>query len=251
MILLKQPFLTLCVIPSIIAGILIGFYFSGIPALQYLVSPDIGGDNFSGSDSGIQDREFGSLEILQNIYLLVIVVVAAIGVSIHPDVWMRRLLWVGIAGAVLVLLEEIDYGRHFFEAALGHEVRPTEERNLHNKGGSLRIIKIVMDAGIILFFFFFPLVVTFNRPLRERLRWIAPSLWFGLAMILSKVHSEVAHFLDHRIEMAYHPLHHNVSEFRELTFYYVVMIYVFDIAILRPKQARRAASNSPDPSAIE
>ena len=57
MILLKQPFLTLCVIPSIIAGILIGFYFSGIPALQYLVSPDIGGDNFSGSDSGIQDRE--------------------------------------------------------------------------------------------------------------------------------------------------------------------------------------------------
>ena len=59
---IHRPWTIIAFIPWMVNLLLVGFYFSGIPYLQHLIVPDL--------PNVAQAREFGILENLQNIYLL-------------------------------------------------------------------------------------------------------------------------------------------------------------------------------------
>ena len=81
-------------------------YFSGVHALQQIISPRIDGMYVN------SQREFGLLENMQNVLLIAIVIIAGRAVFKPKPAWERA----GFSGiallSVFVLLEEMDYGLH-------------------------------------------------------------------------------------------------------------------------------------------
>ena len=112
-------------VPLVIGLTMIGFHFSGLPFLSNLIVPamdGIAGDSY---------REFGLLENIQHLYLIVSVVLAGYGVKTYTVLWQKLVMGLVMCGFVFLFLEEIDYGRHYYDFF----VRPEQFaviRNLHN-----------------------------------------------------------------------------------------------------------------------
>lgn len=213
-------------VPAAICGLLMAMYFSGVEWLQRLVSPAM-----PGMHRGM-GREFGLLENLQNVYLLAIIVICA--VALKRKTWKpERIAWVALlAVTVFVLLEEIDYGLHYYEYAMGIErMDAAQIRNLHNQGDATDMMKLAVDVGTGVLFVVMPLA--FVRSQKPLVRYVTPSLWYLLTVLVMVGTSKLAHGLNDAGFGKGGTISQNISEFRELSIYYIFMVYLFDVAFLR------------------
>jgi hypothetical protein len=210
------------VIPGFVGSALIIMYYSGIKLFQEIVAPTI--YNFSAGSW----REFGLLENLQNLFLIAIIGMAIFGLK-SKLYRLEKLVMAALAFlACFILMEETDYGLHFYEYfVVGYQKHSTKPTNIHNIGEINDILKQLCYIFLILFFFFGPLILPkINKPF---IRYILPNRWFVLTLTVMFFLSRLAHYLDDADFNPQGNLSKNISEFEELTFYYIFMIYVYNL----------------------
>lgn len=219
-----RKILVFFLIPVIISLAIMAMHFSGIDRLMQIVVPDIPWMN---SDSV---RELGLLENIQNIYLLAMIATAIYGIKIKPMKWERLLMAFLALGAIFVFLEEIDYGLHYYDYLM--KIGPSsagagaEIRNIHNIGEVTDFLKFIMNAGIALLFVIAPL--TLAKSSNSLIRYITPGRWFILTVVSMFLLSRLAHALN-RAGFGSGTLDNNISEFSEMTDYYIFMIYFYEL----------------------
>jgi hypothetical protein len=211
-------------LPALIGLFLILGYFYGPAWLRQVIAPEI-------------NREYGLLENLQVVFLLAIILLAAKGVLREKTSAEKIILSLLMAVGIFVLLEEIDYGLHYYRLLIG---RPLVDRyadryiNIHNIGNNTSIIKHIADSGMILLFVVLPCLLRKSK--NPLVRYFRPSCYFILSMITMFSLSKFAHHLNHTVPIA-GSLANSVSEFRELFIYYIFMIYLHDLTCRRPPPA--------------
>ena len=206
------------VVPSLLSGTLIAGYFFGPSWLQQAVSPSL-------------NRELGLLENVQNVLLLVMIVFLVGGL------WRKKLKIEQIVlaclflFAVLVLMEELDYGQHHWRFLRGERITNPRYPNLHNRGDLTRIIKCVLDLGLGIFFVVIPLCFAKSR--KPFLRYLSPDRFSIWTIVVMAVLSKVAHGLNKVITDTPGSINKNISEFREVLVYYIFAVYLFEVIFRR------------------
>ena len=208
-------------------AVLIGLYFSGLKWMQEIIAPTIEGLQFS------QWREFGLMENIQNLLMLLIIAVFIHALCNKSGVINKVFYGLGLAFFIFLFLEEIDYGLHHLEYLTG-EASGVENRNWHNQWNdgveNATRLKKANDAVNILWFLLLPLL-TFNQKIRTALaRYpLIPNRWFILAVFVAVLGARVAHYLDDNgfaVINGYHGnLHKTIAEFRETSIYYIYLLY--------------------------
>lgn len=226
---LEHPFKSHVVLPGIISLLLIGMYFSGNAYLQNIVAPSLE------DVPAFMAREFGALEILQNFLLVWISFYSVRCFMAAGDLRVKLFSLFLIIVGVFTLLEEVDYGIPFVEYFTGHygSLAPeTWQRNWHNRIGSSGVqnvsyLKLAASIAIPLGFVLAPLLLAGSR--NPTLRLLVPSRWVIGTVIAMVLLSRLAHGLDDAgysiIGGTEGILHKNISEFRELNMYFLLLLY--------------------------
>ncbi len=216
----KQPILWFLVFPAAIELTLIGMYFSGIRTLQSIIVPEVSTNKYI-------NREFGLLENLQNLVLLIIAMFVVRNI-IRIKSGYR---WIGILlamGAVFFFLEEIDYGWHYRELIFGlpEYVKEGYFRNIHNSNDGLlrRIIQTVAMVSLIGLFILLPILKGRSQNLNNIK--LIPGIPFSISGIGLLVITGVAYLLEYINPDMYDPLNNNTGEFTELWYYYLAFLYI-------------------------
>ncbi len=225
----QQNLILFYAIPIAINLLLMFFYFGGIDFLQQIIAPTI---SFLRVRSW---REFGILEILQNIYL-----VSIFSIFFHAAITRQhkqeKIFFSFLSFLFLFLfLEEIDYGIHVYELFKGHYIN-LEFRNWHNQGHGKRdnahFLKLAVDIITVFWFIILPLLS--NKIKIPIIKCLLPSRYFVAGFILTFLFSKTAHFLEgHELSIINGVggnLSGNISEFREQNTYYYYLLYAAQIA---------------------
>ena len=227
---LGHPFQAHVVWPGMVSLAMMGMYFAGIPSLQNLVAPTLERVH------SYSWREFGGLEILQNVVLLCICFYLIRCILLSRQMAVRIFLFAFLGMVLFIFAEEIDYGRHFMEFATGRvgSLDPqTWNRNLHNRtlpsGEQLAsYIKLAGNLLILGCFVLAPLLLGDSR--NRTVRLLAPSKWVMATVAVAIAVSRLAHVLDDAghgmIDGVEGNLHLNISEFLEFNVYYLFLMYV-------------------------
>lgn len=222
------------VLPAAAVGGMIAAYYSGLPGLSALVAPEVPGVH------RFAWREFGLLELSQ-LALLAGLVLAALHGALQPahPRWLRALALLLAVLALFQLLEEADYGRPYVEWLTGTPAQLDPEtwtRNLHNRvldGGRQLgdVLKDMLDAAVIAWFFALPLAWRGARP-----GWLArlrPSRWFAASVALAFALGQLARACERAgfgvFDGVPGPLAGNASEFREWAMYWLLAWYTVDL----------------------
>jgi len=218
------------VVPVFLNGLLIGLYFSGNQFAQYLAAPQFDWLHHRSW------REFGLLEQTQNAFLLTIVLLFLVEATKRPLLLEKAFFLCGGLVMLFLLLEEIDYGIHFYEYYLGHELSMDPNlRNWHNderSGESItKDLKKLTSLVMIVWFILLPLISAKINP--DRMRGIIPSRWFIVGFAVSLLLSSLAHYLNDiglgAIDGVAGSLKGNTSEFRETSTYYLYLLYAVQL----------------------
>jgi len=232
----RRALLLYAILPLGVSLVLVAMYFSGSSWMQAFVAPDF-------------NREFGALETLQHLALLATALLLgrlAWKSTLQPE---RALFVVGALGMTFILLEELDYGLHFYEALAGiPESERAAVRNVHNlKRGSgdelADLMKRAADVVMVLYFCVLPFAR--HRVKRPRLRAFVPSRWSFVLLAGTFLVSRLAHYLDDAGHGAGGSLTKAIGEFRELGVYVLWFLYVLS---LRPACA--ADEGGPESEAL-
>jgi hypothetical protein len=231
--------------------IFIGCYFSGISALQQFVAPTIHKANFSFT----QMREFGALEMTQNILLLTIIYVLASAARQSETFFLKAFFGAGVAAFIFLFLEELDYGLHFYKF-FSVELADTPYFSWHNQWDSgenenATRLKRVNDAINVLWFVIIPLLFKWAGSEKKSTNFffdIIPSIWFPIGFFLAFICSKGAHQLDDMglgmIDGVQGNLNQTIAEFRETSIYYLYLIYAIQLFYLKnSQQAKEKPSN--------
>jgi hypothetical protein len=210
------------VIPVALNLLLMGFYFSGIDALQQIISPN----------NGFLTREAGLLEQLQNIYLL-FVFAMFLYFSIKRTDTIEKLFFFSLSLLFLFLfLEEIDYGISLYEFFTGEHTKGSA-RNWHNESAdgerqNVHYFKQLIDLANFLWFIVLPLFAAkIKIPI---IKCLIPNRFFITGFLLTIAYSRIAHGLNDSDTSAVDgSLNGNISEFREHNTYYLYLLYSFQI----------------------
>ena len=209
--------------PTIVGGLSVLMYFSGIPWMQSFVAPGI-------------NREFGALENLQLLIILATVVVSIQGVF-RKKLKLEKIAFAVVAFASLIfLLEELDYGLHYVEYFSG-EKYVGGARNIHNY--ILNPYGLDFDAVIspVVYFIlglgFWILPLLARKTIDPWFRYLTPEP-YSIGTIIGMVAvAQVAFFLD-KIDMhSNHALRGNISEFGEVFVHYIFFMYFFELVYKR------------------
>ncbi|MCP3917026.1 MAG: hypothetical protein GY711_15880 [bacterium] len=206
---MRRDLILYVLLPAVIGAALLAAYFSGVDSWMSAVAPPA-------------NREYGALENLQNLVLLLAAWTAwraSRGVA-----GRARAIWTVVAvGSLFVLLEELDFGLHYYESLAGvEESERAEVRNLHNQYGASHYLKRVVDPAMGVFFLVLPLVAL--RKGRAGWRRFVPHVLSPLTLLLSVAVSKTAHFGEDAWSHN-DALRSNLSEFRELFVYYLWFLY--------------------------
>lgn len=221
------------IVPLVVTLTLIALYFSGVPWLQAIVSPDV-------------NRELGLLENLQVIVLLFLLSIPLRGLRMARDRRERAALLVLAAGCLFMLLEEMDYGLHLVDLARGDAAPRGGVRNLHNLGENTRWMKRAGDLLMVLLFIVAPLCLRRSRS--AWVRYLLPDPYVLGTAVVGVGLSRFAHFLQDTTRQA-GSISNNVSEFRELVTYYAFALYFHRVVLCRRPPLRveptRSAHDTP------
>jgi hypothetical protein len=226
---MKKEITLFILIPIVINALSLGLYYSGVYSLQQIIAPQIPGL------LQMSYREFGLVEQMQNIFLLAIIILFLIAIIRRKGVLERLIFLSGLLVMLFLLLEEIDYGLHFYHYYFDGRFE-TPRLNWHNQHTfsdyeNGRYLRKISDFLSIILFIIMPLLslkINFKR-----LKPLIPSLWFIPALIVSALCSSVGHFLEDNgfgiINGSSGFLEGNVSEFRETTSYYIYLLYAIQL----------------------
>lgn len=218
------------VLPVFMSLAIMALYFSGNVYLQNLVAPSMDSMPLYSS------REFGVLEILQDVLLLFIIVYSVRCFLVSTNTWIRLVAISLLVVSVFTFLEEIDYGMHFVEYVTGEHgslAQETWNRNWHNKLNAKGVqnvsyIKLAINIGVLVGFVLAPLLL--SKVQNPTIRLLLPSKWMISTVFLIVLLSLLAHSLDRAgfatIDQKLGNLDYNISEFRELNMYYLLLLYV-------------------------
>ncbi len=213
----KRRVLLYGVAPFSLGLLFIALYFSGVGFLQSIASP-------------ASEREFGLIENVQNLLLLSAAVLSWRATRGEGDAAWRWLWRLATFACVVLFMEEIDWGDHYWSVLTGAERPAGEHFNLHNQGDINRWLKKLVDVGFVVIFVLLPLA---KKRLPERLRPFIPNLHSALTLLGGLLVSELAHGLEDAGWANNGSLHNNISEFRETFTYWVGLLYLWEFAARR------------------
>lgn len=218
---------------------LIACYVSGIRFLETLISAPY----FEAVHLNSR-REFGLLENIQAALILAMSVIAFRTAYLCGVRHIRWFIYAVSALSIVLFLEEIDYGMHFYSYLVS---APLEEAghglNLHNTGDTTQRLKQLFDAITLGFFVIAPFLA--RRIGNAHLRYLIPDRYIVLTVLAAFITRSVAHALDDR-GFGY-GLGGNISEFRELGMYYVMFLWACQLARTGPlRNEHEDAPESPD-----
>lgn len=205
---------------------MIAMYFSGNDTLQHIISPDI--ENLYGGSN----RELGLLENLQNVVLLALLFCILIAFR-RPRTTLEKVVLVGmLAASVFIFMEELDYGRHYYEYFAGIQTEDAlQERNWHNVGERTLRTKQVVDVAMVLFFVIGPFALA--RSTNVYVQFIRPDRYIALTMLATFIVRMTAHTASDMGLGKPGTIDSNLSEFCELVTYYVIFLYFFEQLLRR------------------
>ena len=210
------------IFPYLLFFVLIALYFSGIPFLAEFVSPE-------------SNREYGSLENIQLIFILGVIIISFYGVFKKPD--MLQKLGFGVLGllAIFIFLEEMDYGDHFIRYFTEGRQRSAffetfGTNSVHNQEGDI-LVYLRRAPYVIIFILFTILPFAKKKYFHPLFNYIIPKPRMALMIILFIVAYIVPRWLvDFNIfKVGSLGVGDSIGEFTELIVYYIFLIYVFHI----------------------
>lgn len=204
------------IVPAVVSAALVMAYFSGIGLLRDIVAPP-------------SNRELGLLEHLQCAILLITAVGGVTGFRRAASGVDKAVCLLIALGAAFLLLEEMDYGLHYWEFLFGETGLQTF--NVHNQDDNLLIVKKSSDILVIVLFVIVPLAAW--RVTDPRILYFVPDRMIATTVLAGFLVSMLAHALDDAGLYRNGPLVHNVSEFRETFTYYIFMLCCLDLALYR------------------
>lgn len=245
-------------------------YFSGNLVLQRLVCPKLPPlppDAY---------REFGLLENLQSLFVLAMVIILLIGAfrSVHRG---QRVAFLALTlFSTFIFLEEIDYGTHFyayaqledvagwfeparserFQALLAQSDFTATPFNLHNRGDLTDVIKGVAGAVMLLLFVVAPFLT--ERIKNPWFHYLAPDRFTVITVVVMVVLRLVTHQLGNldaqwvaeggNTGREVGAMNNNLSEFRELTTYYLFLVYLAVLVFFRQAPEPTVSGSESSPS---
>ena len=132
-----------------------------------------------------------------------------------------------------MLLEEIDYGLHYWELTFGDSGLVT--LSIHNMDDNSNLSGIKTGSDVIMVLFFIAVPLAAGRIADPRIAYFVPDRMLIATVIAAYAISQFAHVLEQAGWYPNGPLLHNVSEFRETFTYYAFMLYGLDVALRRKR----------------
>ena len=251
------------VLPALLSGGLVVLYFFGGLTAQRIVSPKLPPLSLDAW------RELGLLENLQNVLILGMVIVTGMA-AYRRRFRMERIVFAILClFSIFILLEEIDYGTHFkaylsfdgtfpwftpvdqwpegLAAQIDYFAKPF---NIHNQGDLTDIIKTMVEVLMGALFVAAPFVLP--RMKNAWLRYIAPDPYAVLTIAVMVILSAWTHHLGEAEEAALDAaraagntafergsINNNLSEFREISIYYLFLVYLIEIVFRRTSPAEK------------
>ena len=204
------------ILPIMVSWTLAFIYFAGPRWMQDLVAHSY-------------NREFGLLENLENLLLLLIIIISFTLLRRSGNGAMKIIYMLCLLASVFMLLEEIDYGYHFWNYFNG--IRPQDDlviHNIHNQGkNTIKILMWVCYAIILLFIMIMPHLKKDRLPV-----WIMnliPSIKLHFTVLSIPLISRIPHILNNMNFETNQSLYHNLSEFEELAIYYVFFLFFYEM----------------------
>jgi hypothetical protein len=214
--------------PSLVTLACILFFYFNWLGLSELIAPSI-------------NREFGIIENIQNILLILIFFTALKGFRTRNTKIEKYGYALIMAATVFMFLEEIDYGLHYYDHLTGKPgitkvvVFDSEVRNLHNNGKLiLNVMKLAAYIFVALFFAVLPLLPEKIKTKNRWLNFLSPSRYIVGTAICLLVLNQIARYLYKNYDYTNHSLDSNVSEFEEIMTYYIIFLYLREL-IKKPK----------------
>ena len=124
-------------------------------------------------------------------------------------------------------MEEIDWGNHYYTALTGKSLTEKENFNIHNQGDLTDWLKRGVDLTFLFGFVLLPLIA--NR-FPAKIRLFFPSLYSALPLLIGFAVSKGAHAMEDAGWPNNQSLHKNISEFREMFTYWVVLLYLWEVS---------------------
>jgi hypothetical protein len=190
------------------------------------------------------NREFGIIENIQNILLILIFLLALKGFRTREIKIEKYGYIIIMAATAFMFLEEIDYGLHYYDYIKGRQddeltkvaIFNEEVRNFHNNGSViLNVLKLVSYAVIILFFVALPLLPYSIKTKYPLLNYLSPSTLIIITALSLLILNQIALYLYKHYDYDNPSLDSNVSEFEEGMTYYIIFLYIREM-VKKPKQ---------------
>jgi|GEM_PF-527701 hypothetical protein len=191
-------------------------YFSGPGWIQDLIAPPI-------------NREFGLLENIQNILLVSILLTCFVLFIKENRSLVKTIFLVCVLGSTFMLLEEIDYGYHYINYVNGIATGDDPVvHNLHNQekhvnNNLMKICYIFLG----LFFVIFPYLERDKLPAWLQRLVPSPRLQFSVFVLL--LISRFPFLLNKGNFTTNGALYDNLTEFEEVSIYYLFLLYFIEL----------------------
>lgn len=213
------------ILPTVVTLLCILIYFYDFFSASEIISPSF-------------NREFGILENLQHLVILIIAIIGARSARSKKNKIEKYIFFFIAAASVFFFLEEIDYGLHYYDVITGREgdekayIFYTSEkmRNIHNTGKNTSILKMTSYVIIVVFFVLLPILQTFKKSNSTILQYITPSLYIIYTAVSLFLLNQFAFYLYGLNFHTNRSLDSTVSEFEELMFYYIILLYIAELA---------------------
>ena len=204
------------ILPILVSWTLAFIYFAGSRWMQDLVAHSY-------------NREFGLLENLENLLLLLIIIISFTLLRRSVNGTMKIIYVLCLLASLFMLLEEIDYGFHYWNYFNG--IHPQDDpviHNIHNQGkNTIKILMWICYAIILLFIIIMPHVKKDRLP-----EWIVnfiPSIKLHFTVLAIPLISRMPHILNNMNFETNQSLYHNLSEFEELAIYYIFFLFFYEM----------------------
>ena len=209
-------------LPSLVTSACILIYYFNLFGLEQLIAPKI-------------NREFGLVENIQLLLILLIFLVVVKGVRTSKIKIIKYGFIVAGALSIFLFLEEIDYGLNYYDY-LGAKAEKTyvnvlnkEIRNIHNNGPLQNIFKLLAYTLILIFFIVFPLLPPGKKEKLALINFLSPSRLITTTAISLILLNQFAVYLYRVYNSPGKSLSGNVSEFEEIMIYYILLLYVNEL----------------------
>lgn len=210
--------------PTIVTLVFIFIYFYNWWGLSEVLAPRF-------------NREFG---IVENLQLAILVAIGIKAVKCFKYAQLTILKWlfaIVVLGTIVLFLEEIDYGLHFFDLAAGksqtdilvERQQHNTIRNIHNQGSLTSVLKMTGYVVIAILFVIIPLLSQKLFRKDALIHLLLPSKWMIATIAAMFICNQVALYLSNSLTLINDSLSGNFSEFEETFTYYIFWLYITEL----------------------